>query len=309
MFSRPEEVTFPGREVPERGRLMKNVLRTLIGGGQVSLTLIDGTEMVREAIRLHVLSRASAIVLGKALVDMAFVSASLKDPDYAVSLSVRGDGEGGDVSVSGNGRLEMRGYIGDASVPLSEGESEEAGEARCLGSRGTFVLIRDDGYGEMPFTGTCMLPASGGVDGAFEEYYRVSEQIPTRVASALRFGENGELVFAGGAFLQPLPGADPALFDSLPSGEALRKIAAAIGEEGTEKCAIRFFSADSSAFDEREAAYKCNCSKEYLSGVLFTLGREELEEILRTDGEIKVHCHYCNKDYRFTPEDVKKMFP
>ncbi|MFQ9738204.1 MAG: Hsp33 family molecular chaperone HslO [Christensenellaceae bacterium] len=59
----------------------------------------------------------------------------------------------------------------------------------------------------------------------------------------------------------------------------------------------------------RKAEYKCNCSKEYLSGVLVSLGKDQLKDILREDGEIKVHCHYCNKDYRFTEEDVEKMFP
>ena len=287
---------------------MKNVLRTLIGGGQVSLTLIDGTEIVREAIRLHVLSRASAIALGKTLLDMTFISASLKEEKHSVSVSVRGNGEGGEISVSGNGRLEMRGYIGDTSVPVLSGEREEEAETRCLGAEGSVTVIRDDGYGGLPFVGSCLLPASGGVDAAFEEYYRISEQLPTRIASVLHF-EGDELAFAGCAALQPLPDADKSLFDSLPKGEELQKIAAEIGRLGTEKCAKEYFSADSAAFALREAAYKCNCSKEYLSGVLLSLGREELEDILRTEGEIRVHCHYCNKDYRFTAEDVKKMFP
>ena len=59
----------------------------------------------------------------------------------------------------------------------------------------------------------------------------------------------------------------------------------------------------------REAAYKCHCSKEYLAGVLVSLGKAQLEDILKTDGKIEVHCHYCNKDYRFTQEDVEKLFP
>ena len=36
---------------------MKNVLRTLVYEDEVSLTLIDSTEIVREAIRLHSLTR------------------------------------------------------------------------------------------------------------------------------------------------------------------------------------------------------------------------------------------------------------
>ncbi len=50
-------------------------------------------------------------------------------------------------------------------------------------------------------------------------------------------------------------------------------------------------------------------SKGLGQGVLVSLGKEELEDILRKDGEIRVHCHYCNTDYRFTREDVDKLFP
>ena len=46
---------------------MENVLRTLICDEQVSLTLIDATEIVSEAIRLHHLAPFSSIILGKAL--------------------------------------------------------------------------------------------------------------------------------------------------------------------------------------------------------------------------------------------------
>ena len=40
---------------------MENVLRTLIWDEQVSLTLVDATEIVNEAIRLHGLSRPAAL--------------------------------------------------------------------------------------------------------------------------------------------------------------------------------------------------------------------------------------------------------
>ena len=46
---------------------MKNVLRTLVYDEQVSLAVIDTTEIVKEGIRLHGLSKASAYVFGKCL--------------------------------------------------------------------------------------------------------------------------------------------------------------------------------------------------------------------------------------------------
>ena len=66
-------------------------------------------EAVREAIRLHSLTRPSAIAHGKALTVMVYAGACLKDPDRSISVSVRGNGEGGEISVSGNGRLQLRG--------------------------------------------------------------------------------------------------------------------------------------------------------------------------------------------------------
>ena len=41
---------------------MKNLLRTLVFDGQVSLTLADTTEIVREGIKLHKLSPSAAFV-------------------------------------------------------------------------------------------------------------------------------------------------------------------------------------------------------------------------------------------------------
>ena len=152
-------------------------------------------------------------------------------------------------------------------------------------------------------------PAAGGVDEAFEEYYRVSEQLPTHIASEVRLDESGACAFAGAAVLQPLPFADAETLERLPSRARLKKITGEISSLGLKKCAEIHFSAKEELLNVREAAYKCHCSKEYLAGVLVSLGKAQLEDILKTDGKIEVHCHYCNKDYRFTQEDVEKLFP
>ena len=68
------------------------------------------------------------------------------------------------------------------------------------------------------------------------------------------------------------------------------------------------FIAKKEDFERRFAQYKCNCSREYIGGMLVTLGRVQLEDIVRTEGAVKVHCHYCNTDYAFYGEDVRKLF-
>ena len=127
---------------------MENVLRTLIRDERVSLTLIDATEIVSEAIRLHHLTPSSSIILGKALAAATFMSACLKEETGEISVTVKGDF--GSLCVSGNRKLYVRGYI----------DSVEDWKSCGFGNKGTFTVVRDDDYGR-PFVGMCELPESG----------------------------------------------------------------------------------------------------------------------------------------------------
>ncbi|MDH4467629.1 MAG: Hsp33 family molecular chaperone HslO [Bacteriovoracaceae bacterium] len=49
--------------------------------------------------------------------------------------------------------------------------------------------------------------------------------------------------------------------------------------------------------------YSCHCSKERFSKHLYSLGADQIHEILREDGLIKVTCDYCQKDYFFYEND------
>ena len=68
---------------------MNNVLRALVYDEQVSLTLIDTTELVREGKKRHALTPLSAYVFGKALSAMTFMSACLKGETGEISLSLK----------------------------------------------------------------------------------------------------------------------------------------------------------------------------------------------------------------------------
>lgn len=279
---------------------MGNVLRTLIYDDQVSLTIADTTELVDEGIRLHGLSSASAHVFGKALSVMAFMGACLKEKKGEISFIVKGNGEGGEICVSGNFDMRIRGYIENIAATQTE--------ENCLGSEGTVTVVRNDGYSR-PFVGACALPSAGLVDKAFEEYYAVSEQLPTHIASVVEMDDGGRCAFAGICVLQPLPFADKKTLVQMPIGERLYQAAAQIKTLGIEQTAKRCFSANTDRIEWRNAEYKCNCSRSYLTGVLVTLGENQLREMIAEDGEIKLHCHYCNSDYVFDGGDVDKIFP
>ena len=280
---------------------MKNVLRTLVYDGQVSLTLIDTTEIVKKGIQLHKLTPASGYVFGKALSVMTFMSACLKEEVGEISLSLKTAGECGEIAVSGNRALRMRGYILNTEI---SGAADTAAERISLGENGSLTIIRDDGYNR-PFVGACALP-SGGVDEAFEEYYRISEQLPTYIKTAINFIEN-DCVFAGVAVLQPLPFADEQTLEKVRAFD-LCALLSQMREKGVEEAASAYFDKDESVWEMRKAVYQCNCSRRYLTRVLVSLGEEQLRTIIREEGAARIHCHYCNTDYEFTDEDADALF-
>ena len=282
---------------------MQNVLRTLIYDDQVSLTMADTTALVNEGIRLHQLSPASARVFGKALSVMAFMSACLKERKGEISFSVKGNGTGGEICVSGNFDMRIRAYIQNTVA-----QETQDSERDCLGMDGSVTVVRQDGYSR-PFVGACALSESGTVDGAFEEYYAVSEQLPTYIASIVELDDGGNCSFAGICVLQPLPFADAKTLERMPIGEALYRSVEKIKEIGLEQAAKTCFSAKDDKIRYHRAEYKCNCSRSYLTGVLVTLGESQLREIIEEDGQISLHCHYCNSDYVFDGQDVDKIFP
>ena len=278
---------------------MNNVLRTLIYNGQVSLTLVDATEIAKEGIQLHKISKGSSQLFAKALAVMTFMSAALKNEQGEISLALKCDGAAKEIAISGNRALRLRGYI--AETQLSDGFSE-----REMLGEGSMTIIRDDGYNR-PFVGACAFPERGGIDEIFEEYYRISEQLPTRIETSIEFDETGALRFVGAAVLQPLPFADKETLEKVEAAD-LFGLLEAVKTKGVEIAATDAFTKDETVWEVRGAVYKCNCSREYLTRVLVSLGEEQMREIIREDGSVHVHCHYCNTDYHFTEEDADRIF-
>lgn len=49
------------------------------------------------------------------------------------------------------------------------------------------------------------------------------------------------------------------------------------------------------------------CNEERVKIALKSLGKEQLEEILKEDKKAEVVCPYCNKKYNFSEEDLNKI--
>ncbi|MDE7379537.1 MAG: Hsp33 family molecular chaperone HslO [Clostridia bacterium] len=278
---------------------MDGILRTLICGGQVSLVTINATELVNRAIEIHKTSPEASKILGGLLVCGAYFSCGLKEKTGSVSITVKAKDGDGAVSVSADAAMHVRGYADGACTQTLAG--------------GTLTVVREDGFSQ-PFVGTCEI-ASDDISDILETYFGQSEQIPTAVAISVNINENGRCDFAGGVVMQLLPNAEQAqidvagdLFYVFKSKLEVTNFANSNEDFSAQGILNLFKPANLGEVNASVPAYICNCSEHKIRGVLSAVGREELLEICKERGEVRVHCHYCNKDYIYDAELIEEIF-
>ena len=276
----------------------------MIFDGQISLTVMDTTDIVRQAIEFHKLSPLSAAALGRTLTAGTFMSLNLKNDGDKFSVTVKGNGVGGSIVVCGNSALEMRGMIDNPRAVLPLKPNGKLDVAGCVGTSGRITVLRDIGLKE-PYGGSCPL-VSGELAEDFAAYYTYSEQQPTAMSLGVRIGVDYDCVGAGGVVLQTMPGCED---KTIAAAEELignfANISGMIENYGLDGIAEKYFKGV--AFTEYFPKYKCICGREYIERVLLSMGEKELRDAVKEQGKIEVQCHFCDKKYTFSPEDVDKI--
>lgn len=283
---------------------VSKLYRALIFEKRISLAVLDTTALVNEAIVRHGLSAVAAAALGRTMTAAAYLAGWLKEEKSSLSVSVDGGGPGGRIGVAADGALRIRGYIEHPDVqlpPRADGKLDVGG---CVGKNGTFTVIRDDGEG-IPFVGTSPL-VSGEIAEDVSAYFLASEQRPTAVALGVRIAADGMCLGAGGVFLQPLPGAGEEALDFAQTRIAGYANLSSVIEKKGAKSVLGAFDAEDVTV--RDVRFACHCSRERAASAVLAMGREEALSLLREEGCIRVHCHYCNTDYTFDEADLRKLF-
>lgn len=283
---------------------MGKIYKTLIYDGQISLSVLDTTDVVNKAIELHGLTPLCAAGLGRALTVASFMATSLKDENEKLSVTIDGNGVGGKIVVCADGNLNVRGSIVNphADLPLKPNGKLDVGG--LVGNEGTITVVKNLGLKE-PYVGKCKL-VSGEIGEDFAAYYAYSEQQPTAIAVGVLV-KNDKCIGAGGVILQPLPGCAE---ENIGKAEKLiaefSDVSRKINEIGIDGIIKKYF--DEYEFTKYETQYKCGCSREYVDKVLIALGEKELSDIIEKDGKIEVCCEFCDKKYVYGQKDVEELF-
>ena len=59
--------------------------------------------------------------------------------------------------------------------------------------------------------------------------------------------------------------------------------------------------------DKIPTAFHCNCSKERIAKALVSVGKKELQAMINDGETIEVNCHFCNKNYAFTVDELNEL--
>jgi len=238
------------------------------------------------------------------------MSASLKSQKDIITISTDADGHSGRLVVTANSRSQIKAYI---SNPEHEPVERYLGSGdpidRAVLGNGTITVIKDMGL-KTPYSGQVEMKF-GSAAKDLTYYFAVSEQVPTSLSLGVLIEDSGKINKAGGFLIQLMPGHSdetveklenkilsfPNFTDILDMGYGLENIA--------EKMLLK--DLDPVTKEETVPEYKCNCSRKKMRSAAQMLKENEIKDILEKEGFIEVHCHFCNRKYRFTEKDFIKI--
>ena len=283
---------------------MGKIYKGLAFDGQIDVAIIDSTDIVEEAIRLHSLSPLAAAALGRSMTAVCFMATNLKNAGDNLSVTIDGNGAGGQIVVCADSKLNIRGYIDNPSVYLPLNAAGKLDVGGCVGKNGKITVVKNMGLKE-PYTG-CSRLVSGELAEDFSAYYTYSEQQPTGMALGVKIGKDLHCAGAGGVVFQAMPGAtDEAITKAEEMLSHFSNISSMIETGGATGVLDGYFP--DGFFVEYEPKYHCTCSKDYVDRVLITLGEKELYDCVEKEGKIEVSCHFCDKKYVYSKSDVDKL--
>jgi molecular chaperone Hsp33 len=281
------------------------------GDGHLRARAARTSGVCAEAVRRHRAGPLAAHALARALTCAALYPTSFKD---CARLSLQFSGAGPLRSVfaelraedEGPGGLQgkLRGYTKMPAATLWAAEPGQRRIGRAL-APGSLQVIRQQpsaaGGGAGGFAQGLVELASGEIDEDLEHYFTTSEQVPTRVLTAVELDPEGGVLAAAGILVQALPGAEPSALAEVslepltaradPSALLSRVLPAAVIKESLP------------------LSFACPCSRQRALGGIALLGSDEVIDMIAVGGPdgqpgAEVRCELCAEVYRFTAEDL-----
>lgn len=283
------------------------IIKFLAYDGRVNIVCATTTFLVEEARKTHDLSPVATAALGRTLTIASIMGANMKSANDKLTIQIKGNGPLGGIVVVSDNSPKLKGYVQNpvVDIPLKNGKLDVGG---ALGKEGYLNVIKDIGLKD-PYIG--MVPLnSGEIAEDFANYFATSEQTNTAVALGVLVNKDGVRA-SGGYVVTPMPDAtEDDLFILENRIKEAKPISQMLDENMTLIDIAKDITGDENVKIIEEdivPVYECDCSKEKIEKALITIGKEELKDVIETQGNIETVCHFCNEKYNFNKEELENI--
>ena len=286
---------------------MDEIMRAVTADGYVKISAISGRGIVERARQIHGLSPVATAALGRTLCAASMLGDLLKEKDATVTVRVNGGGPIGSVIAVSDSDGNVRGYVQDPYVDLPLKANGKLDVGGAVGKSGTLSVSRDLGLKE-PYIGSTAL-VSGEIAEDLAYYFVESEQVGAACGLGVLVNTDLSVICAGGFIVALLPGAPSALIETIESNIAKMGQVTDVLQNGSAEDLISsvLFGLEPEILSCFGVEYRCYCSHERVSRALASIGREALSEIAESGENAEVNCHFCNKVYTFTPDEIRAV--
>lgn len=282
------------------------IVRGIAANGTVRAFAARTTETVAEARERHFTYPVVTAALGRLLTAGAMMGSMMKGDKDLITLTVKGDGPIGNMTVAADSHGNVKGFPGNPSVdiPLKYAGKLDVGAA--VGN-GTLNIVMDLGLTD-PYNGTVELK-TGEIGDDLAYYFTVSEQTPSAVGLGVMVDTDSSVKHAGGFIIQIMPDVEEETIAALEKKISETSPVTTLMEEGmTPEMILEHIlgDLDLEITEKEDVRFHCNCSKERVSEALATISKADLQEMIDEGEDIEVKCFFCNTAYKFTVDELKE---
>lgn len=284
------------------------IVRGITKDGFVKVVGITSTGIVERARQIHKTLPTATAALGRTLTAASMMGNMQKTEHGSLTLQIKGGGPLGTILAVSDWQGNVRGYVENPAISLLEKYRGKLDVGAAVGTDGMLTVIRDLRMKD-PYIGRIPL-VSGEIAEDVTAYFAQSEQIPTACALGVLLNPDQSVRAAGGYLIQLLPGAPEHIVDQIEQSiQAVGNVTSVLeaGASAAELLQMLFVGMDLELLETDEIRYRCYCTRNRVESTLISLGRDELEQIVRDGETVTVSCQFCDTLYRFTPQDVREL--
>ena len=283
------------------------LVRATAADAQVRAFAVTARDTVETARAAHDTSPVMTAALGRLLCAGAMMGSMMKGDADILTLQVQGDGPAGGLTVTADSKGRVKGYAANPQVilpPNSQGKLDVGG---AVGA-GSLRVIKDLGLKE-PYVGQTQLQ-TGEIAEDLTYYFAASEQVPSSVGLGVLMEKNNTVKQAGGFIVQLMPFAEGNVIEKLEANLCRIHSVTKLLEDGNSPeqiLGILLEGMDMEILSDMPVEFYCNCSRERVAKALYSIGKKEMDEMIKDGEPIEVKCHFCNTAYQFSVEDLVQI--